>query len=389
MSSKIVVDPECTCLLDIATEQCLNCRGGAGTFTCHGCCRPFCPEHARDHRTALASNLQALIADNQRIDTSVAGGNRRRECDRARAELERWEQESIQKVRQYANDVRRRLDQVCGESEGDQTRQLMVCRERFTTRLNQAQTRNNYHERHLKYWGQFLVDLRENFSRLRGGYVQLKPCGPLIEKLCIDEKTVGIRFSKWCEYRETCLQVVDVRRTGEYRDGNCTQPIVIPTCTGAPVRPRTPTPPPPPRPRTPTPPPPPRPRSPTPPPPPPPPKICPQEQQTTEYRFCIFEDHRFIGIISKHEGSADSPLDTPSVYGWTIGNEVIRDGHRQSGNNNGLYRGDVVALLISSPERRIVLRNLTRSHTLELAIDVERCPMPWQLKVNRDEYGFH
>lgn len=232
--SDISVDPECTCMLEIATKQCSKCSNASGNFTCHGCCHHFCPEHAEQHRVELTDQLRALVHETDRIDVNVRSSSSDGDYQRAVDKIESWRLESIRRIEALAVELKAQASSFRSSSgSGTELSQLIVCRDRFSARLREAQRMNNFHDRHIRYWRGFLEDLQQNFRGITGGSIKAYECGPFIEKLCVSGSAgqAKIRFSKWCEYQETCLQIVDVRRTGEYREGNCKDAAYVRPCT--------------------------------------------------------------------------------------------------------------------------------------------------------------
>ncbi|UJR07967.1 hypothetical protein I4U23_012246 [Adineta vaga] len=72
-----------------------------------------------------------------------------------------------------------------------------------------------------------------------------------------------------------------------------------------------------------------------------------------------------------------------SIYyiGYNFLKIYDKTANRQLTAPNDLNPGDTLSLYISSEQRLIRLKNLTRNRTLELPIDLNKCALPWQLKI--------
>lgn len=95
----------------------------------------------------------------------------------------------------------------------------------------------------------------------------------------------------------------------------------------------------------------------------------------------------FFGCISSHASAHDIHYDSPSVAGWFGHNEVYHHGmtnrtaHMHGYDSSKIETSNVVSLTFNCDERQIELYP-ERSKTIhELAVNVERAPLPWQLLV--------
>ncbi|CAF1224227.1 unnamed protein product [Adineta ricciae] len=361
-----VVDSNCCAFFEPPSDYgCSQCDNQMGIFTCHGCCKAFCPQHAVEHRAPLKVRLDNIIVENQKLDTHIETEKHSDEYIKLKQEIDDWEEKSIEKIKQAAAEARQKLSDIDSGYGNSQIRRINDCREVLTARLKKAEANDDYHEQHLTYWEQFLEDLRQNYIRLQSNFVRIEFCTrPFIAKLLVVENAVATRFTKWCYYQKDCVQTTALRQSQYFQEENCSETLYISPCGQAtevyqPL----------PKPAI---------QSPV--------EVLDSNYagalQTGEYRFCLTKDCRFIGIISKNVSQKKTPLNTPSVFGWSTTEDAIyRDGYRQFGPPNDLQPGDTVSLLISSEQQLIRLINLTRKRTHELHIDLNKCPLPWQLKI--------
>jgi hypothetical protein len=335
------------------------------------------------------------------MGTDVNMGTLDNECKHLMENIERWRRESIEKVEQAAEEARRKVLDMLKVNRSDQLNQLLDCRNKFTARLHQAEREKDFHETHLKYWYQYLEDLKNNFNSYQASRARLEYCTkPFISKIVIRESPLTFHYTNWCSYQRDCIKLTDIRQSQQFQQQNSTQLIPIQPCESSysgnvdqPVHFRQ-------------------------------FKPC-QEQNyyryrdiepyensyswiygqggdltpyayrsayldsrrellTGEYRFRLSTGHIFIGIISKDVNPRGESLNIPSVYGWNGDdivyiNGVLERGYR--GYQSNMQMGDIISLIVNCEQKVIRLRNETKNTTHTLDINTNRCPLPWLLKV--------
>nr|ACD54657.1 unknown [Adineta vaga] len=363
--SAAIVNNRCNLFFEPPHEQkCSACDNPMGIFTCHGCSKVYCQQHAAQHREPLKDKLASLIDENEKLDIHFDNDGYTGEHRSLEKAINEWEDKSIEQIRQAAAEARKKLFDISSGYENNPLRKMKDCHQAFTARLERAYVKNDYHEQHISYWAQFLEDLRQNYIRFRSNFARIEYCSKIfISKILVIGIPVAPRFTKWCSYQKELVPTIALRQSEYFQDdgysgslvmGPCGQTTtIIPTST---------------------------------------PRISSiytsvdsdyvHELQTGEYRFRLDERCRFIGIMTKTANQKNAPLNTPSVYGWcTTEDAIYRDGYRQLTAPNDLNPGDTLSLYISSEQRLIRLKNLTRNRTLELPIDLNKCALPWQLKI--------
>jgi hypothetical protein len=90
-----------------------------------------------------------------------------------------------------------------------------------------------------------------------------------------------------------------------------------------------------------------------------------------------------FGIISQSTPLNIHSYASPSCYGWYNGEDFVYEGGKiVCGPSNNALRNDTIHLVIDCDGRVIRLTNERMNQTLELQVDIQKCPFPWQLHLN-------
>ncbi len=95
-------------------------------------------------------------------------------------------------------------------------------------------------------------------------------------------------------------------------------------------------------------------------------------------RFCI------SGINSKVTPLGDQSNSCLSSYGWSTNNYIWSNEQPKSSCPNkciGMKNGDIINLIIDCDKYLIMMINEGSEVKHELAVNVDNCPLPWQLYV--------
>ncbi len=96
----------------MATTQCSTCKEETNTFICRGCKNDFCFEHLTEHRQLLNEQLHQIQHDfNQFRQTIIEIRNNTLKHPLIE-EIDRWENESINKIKQNAKECRQILNKM-------------------------------------------------------------------------------------------------------------------------------------------------------------------------------------------------------------------------------------------------------------------------------------
>ena len=106
----------------ISKAHCATCDcKGNGVFKCEGCGQVFCRKHVIEHREILNHQLDEIVMEYDTLQQTIAENNDKiRQQHPLIEEIDKWEQESIEKIRQTANDARQQLNALIDSSTGKQ-----------------------------------------------------------------------------------------------------------------------------------------------------------------------------------------------------------------------------------------------------------------------------
>jgi hypothetical protein len=85
---------------------CITCEKNAGIFKCEGCSQVFCTKHATEHRQTLNHQLDQVVLEHDTLKQVFI--EHKNQHDPLLAQIDQWEKESIDKIRQTADDARKK-----------------------------------------------------------------------------------------------------------------------------------------------------------------------------------------------------------------------------------------------------------------------------------------
>jgi hypothetical protein len=142
----------------ITKKPCCKCNKGGATFTCDGCHQSFCLKHVGDHRQELAQQMDNI---GQQHDVLKRDIDEQSINKALLAQIDRWEQESIEKIRSHANKARTDLKRLAEESK---TR-LSELMSELSNELRSNRESDEYTEDDLDRWANQLKELRKGLKK--------------------------------------------------------------------------------------------------------------------------------------------------------------------------------------------------------------------------------
>ena len=98
---------------------CTTCGNkGTGVFKCEGCQQTFCRKHANEHRDVLNHQLDEIVFEFDTLQQILAEIKDKINNHPLMQQIDQWEKESVDKIRQTANDLREQLNTLTGTSQG-------------------------------------------------------------------------------------------------------------------------------------------------------------------------------------------------------------------------------------------------------------------------------
>ncbi|CAF4908882.1 unnamed protein product [Rotaria sp. Silwood1] len=248
--------------------------------------------------------------------------------------INQWEQESIVKIRQAAEEARNRLIKTTTEYTNDLKQKL----NNLSDELRQGQEDNDFIETDLQQWIQKLEELKKELHSPATVAVQ-EDSTPLISKILIRNQNTFDLFERVCgtaEIKENgCLVVknnssnhTEIRGQNEYNTGRH--------------------------------------------------RVSFQIEQLASGGWIFF------GIISKAEPMQTSSYSSPSSYGWSNQNQIFSGAAGQiiSGETIEIVENDTITLLIDCNQKTVRLENDRLNKSIQQLVDINKCPFPWQLHLN-------
>lgn len=88
---------------------CVVCNKEMRTYLCDGCSQRFCRKHLDEHHNDLARQFDGLEMHHDELRARIIQQREDGKQHRIMNEIERWESESIEKIKQIADQCRERL----------------------------------------------------------------------------------------------------------------------------------------------------------------------------------------------------------------------------------------------------------------------------------------
>jgi hypothetical protein len=320
---------------------CAMCGQAMGNFTCSGCDQPFCTRHATEHRQILGREMDAVILNHDQLRQNLTEYGNKPLSHPLMKQIDDWEQESIDKIHQIATESRNQLQHVIVKWKDKITESL----EPLTQELKRFHEDDTFVETDLGTWKAKLEKLKNellepptvkvikefaNISYISKLLVLETPediFQELVGNISIEDKGKVITHGYLPSYGAA-------RGKGEYSSG-CYQ-----------------------------------------------------------LRFKMEDlsegQEIFFGIVSGKAAMQSNPSFAPTAYGWTGKNSVFLNGTKHENYRSyqsDMKKNDIFELLIHCDRQKIRLKNTRTGRMHELTIDVDKCPLPWQLNFSLAYWG--
>jgi hypothetical protein len=307
--------------------SCATCFKERGIFKCDGCSRIFCLQHTTDHHQEIVKQMDQVDDTRNLVQKILAQEmveprhDLKTLHDELTHKIDVWERESISKIQKVAKDTRNDLFQY---TIGRLTNAKLKLQQ-----LTDVET-------DLREWDDKLNKLKEELITPPNVVVR-EDYTKLISNICVNyfgTKEVFDRSSGNTVFEENGKVVyvnngpdiyTEVRGHGAYSTGKHTVSLKIEQLDG----------------------------------------------------WILF------GIITQSSPLQIHSYVSPSCYGWyNSAGCVYAAGKNIGGRGCDAVQNDTVHLVIDCDNRLIRLTNERTNLPLELPIDIEKCPFPWQLHLN-------
>ena len=190
--------------------MCAICDEERAIMKCEGCLQTFCYNHIMDHRQELSKQLDEIEVIRDTIQQSIIEQTTELGKRAFTQQIDEWERESINKIRQTAEEVRQLLLKHTAEHATRKEVEL----NRLTNLLQASRQKNDFVETELIQWKVELTRIQEELETLHN--IKIRPDAEiLVNKIsinitckCIEriETTrCGSYFIRGCYRRKTCL----------------------------------------------------------------------------------------------------------------------------------------------------------------------------------------
>ncbi|CAF3321292.1 unnamed protein product [Rotaria socialis] len=317
---------------------CRICNKARGVFKCDGCSDYFCFQHTGNHRQHVIKQLDHVEEIHNLVQESLAqqSAEPRQDVQALQDELmkkiDMWEHDSIAKIKKVAEETRNKLIQHTTGYLAHKKLEL----DKLTNELCLARQNIDFIESDVREWTNKLNKMKAEITN--PVKIAVREAGvPLVTKMHIDvfesfdlfERTSGKAVfednGKVAVVQDGLENYVEVRGKSEYTTGKHTLSLKIEKLSG----------------------------------------------------WILF------GIISKLSPLQEHSYSSPSCYGWYNGDHfVYRNGENVGGQGHDAIENDIIQFSINCDQRLIRLTNERTNRTLELSVDIDKCPFPWQFHLN-------
>ncbi|CAF2920945.1 unnamed protein product [Rotaria sp. Silwood2] len=323
-------------------SRCATCGKSVGTFMCRGCSQDFCLTHTHEHRQLLSKKIdeEVLFVHNQ-LQQSFNEHITQPRTHPLMKQIDQWEQDSINKIRQAAEEGRKKLLSIIGKHMDNIKTNLTL----FKQEIVKAHDDDDFFESDIKEWKEKLDKLNKDLNAPQAIKIQQSDnVNSFISRISINEET------QINETFESLLGDIRIEENGRLLvHGNSNVHTVI-RSKGE------------------------------------------YSSGQHQFRFKIEQQgsNKWIlfAIVSKGAPIQNLPYSTPSTYGWAGSNQVYINGVHHNSHNNyktDMEMNDILELSVDCDRKKIHLKNERTQSISELDVDIAKCSFPWQ--INLDVYN--
>ncbi|CAF0996506.1 unnamed protein product [Adineta ricciae] len=317
---------------------CASCNSERGAFQCRGCSKVFCFQHTTNHHQSIIQELDAIEHSRNLLQSTFQQTmaeslpNAKALHEELTKKIDMWEEASVEKIRKAAADARNDLFQLT-INRGTKIQSKL---EELTQQIQHARQKSNFLETDVREWTKKLEDLKEQLIKVPAVTV-CEDYTKLISKISVS----GFHGSEIFGQSTGNAGFEDNGKVVYVKNGNDLYTEVRGQCEYS------------------------------------------SGLHTIFLRVEEYAHWILFGIISKSTPLQIHSYASPSCYGWYNGVDfVYAAGVCIGGQGIDVIANDRVQLTIDCDNRLIRLINKRSGRTLELAVDIEKCPFPWQLHLN-------
>ncbi|CAF1047750.1 unnamed protein product [Rotaria magnacalcarata] len=339
-------------------QVCTTCLKLSESFICRGCRQSFCAKHVNQHREKIAKDMSTLVTKCNRLHDESKS---EKFAQQTLASIDRWEKESIERIRSTAQTARAELrpwiERIKHELEVP-----------FQTMMDELQSRRklqDYTEVDLKRWGAQLKEFNEKLKQrpvieyIDSDDAQAVHLIRIIDRISLisplDTNSMNSRSERSLNASQES-STFDQEAFGEFYGAiTLSEHNHIAAYSGPWIGDAS---------------------------------VCGKNSYSSgvhHLRFRImdkFYNAPFLGISTAAQLMTEHMIACPSTNGWSNFDFPVVNGKEEFvGKDRILRPGDAVTLTLDCDRRQLLLRHLRTNRLSHLPIDVRICPFPWKLLI--------
>jgi hypothetical protein len=322
-----------------AKVLCFLCNKAKGIYKCEGCSQIFCPKHSVDHRNELNKQLEEIAVTHDLVHQTLNQQGEDPQKHPLIKKINQWEQSAIDKIRQTAEKARNELFEVTTQHTTQVKQKLQI----LSNELRQGREENDFSEIDLRQWKQKLEEMKKEILNPATIAIQ-EDSTSLVSNIHLTRQDTSDVFENVCGNAE-------IKEKGR---------LVVKTISGGHTQ------------------------------------IRGKSSYSTGRHALRFRVEQlngwiFFGIISKSQFMTVESYYSSSSYGWSNQNQIYVGVSNQVNREQTIeiIQNDVMILSIDCDKRTIGLKNERLNRTIELSVDINKCPFPWQLHLNLHAANTH
>jgi chromosome segregation ATPase len=162
-------------------NHCAICGKERRTVLCDGCSQTFCYNHLNDHRQELTKQLDEVEVTRDLLRQTLTEQTSQPRKHSLMKETDEWERDSINKIRETAEEARQLLyEHITGH-----ITEIEVQLNKLTDNLRDSRQENDFVETDLKHWKEELHRLKEELTK-PSSIILRRDSIPLVTKINVD-----------------------------------------------------------------------------------------------------------------------------------------------------------------------------------------------------------
>lgn len=321
------------CKIKTMSERlCDVCNKAAGIYDCRDCQRTFCKNHVTEHNLELSKQMDDIYNQHDLLKEQLS--NRHPLI----LEINNWEQESIEKIRNVAEKARHEFDKLFIDNKELITTQL----EEISTQLETYKQTDDYTEKNLTEWRQALENLQKELSTPSNIHLEKVNDEQWLQRLEIITTSLNAtenfeEISNEVRILENgCVAENGIAGHHEIRGS-------IKYSTGI-------------------------------------------HKIRLRIEKMAHNHWMFLGIISQNTDRQNNSYSSTSANGWSNspskGYLAGKCNNKYNSSKGNISENDILNLILNCDDRIIELENECTKEKYSIPIDLDSCPFPWKLHVN-------